>query len=263
MDRGQAVSHYIDRQAHLLTSGPLQLQHGEPITRCCSFWHIMFFRNQIIAPLLFNSAPLHYFFLPSVHVSAEKHRRSYPVKKKLRKGGRFNFFFFSGHKSMSLSRLTSRELRENQHDANWLVSCSLFYRGHFSEVRGFSGVDSLRQECVSFQTLGKKFSHVKTATNYGGSVKALMKGGDLLIESCGCTLFLKIKQHVLCTHTPHDTQALATQAALLASHPLRGMNIVFGRCKYEMLSHGKPWFESKKTLLIFLFFSEKLEILWI
>lgn len=33
-----------------------------------------------------------------------------------------------------------------------------------------------------------KRSHVKTAANYGKLVKDLMKGGDLLIESCGCIL---------------------------------------------------------------------------
>lgn len=33
-----------------------------------------------------------------------------------------------------------------------------------------------------------KRSHVKTAANYGEFVKDLMKGGDLLIESCGCIL---------------------------------------------------------------------------
>lgn len=136
---------------------------------------------------------------------------------------------------------------------------SLFCRGHFSEVGGFSGVGSLRQECVSFQTLGKKFSHVKTATNYGGFVKALMKGGDLLIESCGCALFLKIKQHVLCTHIPHDTRIqdalwLLPLKQLLASHRLQGISIVFGRCKDEMLNHDQPSRAKALSLLLFYFF---------
>lgn len=42
--------------------------------------------------------------------------------------------------------------------------------------------------------------HVKTAANYGEFVKDLMKGGDLLIESCGCILSPKISQHVFCTN---------------------------------------------------------------
>lgn len=162
---------------------------------------------------------------------------------------------------MSLSRLTSRELHENQHDANWLVMESSFYGGHFSEVQGFSGVDSLRQECVSFQTLGKKFSHVKTATNYGGSVKALMKGGDLLIESCGCALFLKIKQHVLCTHIPHDTQTrgalwlLPLKQRCLLHTLFRAWTLflenVNMKC-YLMVNHDLR--AKTLTLLIFLFF---------
>lgn len=111
-------------------------------------------------------------------------------KKKLSKGGRFVFFFFSptilwifqGWLSVNFMKITMMRI-----DSLW--TCC-FTETTFQKWGGFSGVSSLRQECVSFQTLGKKFSHVKkTATNYGGSVKALMKGGDLLIESCGCALF--------------------------------------------------------------------------
>lgn len=58
----------------------------------------MFFRNQIIAPLLFNSAPLHYFFLPSVHV--ESLAAAILSKNNVRKEGRI--FFFS-HDSAGLS----------------------------------------------------------------------------------------------------------------------------------------------------------------
>lgn len=85
--------------------------------------------------------------------------------------------------------------------------------------------------------------HVKTATNYGESVKALMKGGDLLIESCGCILSLKIKRHVLCTHIctalTNSPRAAALPLNPSASHPLKDINIVFGAGKYEMLSNGE------------------------
>lgn len=70
---------------------------------------------------------------------------------------------------------------------------------------GFSGKSSLRQECAS-----KKCSHVKTAANYGGSDKDLMKGGDLLIDSCGCALLPQIKQDLFCTHPQHNTQIQGT-----------------------------------------------------
>lgn len=130
---------------------------------------------------------------------------------------------------------------------------------------GFFGVGSLRQECVGFQTLGKKFSHMKTVTKYGGSVKALMKGGDLLIESCGCALFLKIKLHVLCTHIAHDTRVqdalwllLLKQRCLL--HTLFWALTLFledvkMKC-YLMINHDLSL--RGKTLS-----AGKLEILWI
>lgn len=36
-----------------------------------------------------------------------------------------------------------------------------------------------------------KYLHVKTTAKYAECVKTLMRGGDLLIESCGCILSLK------------------------------------------------------------------------
>lgn len=82
MDCGQAVSHYIDRHAHLSTSGLLQLQHSKPITCCCSFWHIMFFHNQIIA-LLFNPAPIHYFCSFMCTCYCRKPCQTYPLNESM------------------------------------------------------------------------------------------------------------------------------------------------------------------------------------
>lgn len=148
-----------------------------------------------------------------------------------------------------------------------------FTEATFQKWGDFLEARSLRQECVSFQTLGRDSSHVKTATNYGGSVKALMKGGDLLIESCGCALFLKIKQHVLCTRIPHGTRTQGALRLLPLKHRcllhtlFRALTLFLEDVNMKcylmvMVNHGLP-LRAKTLFLCGLFFFEKLEILWI
>lgn len=254
MDRGQAVSHYIDRQAHLLTSGPLQLQHGEPITRCCSFWHIMFFRNQIIAPLLFNSALLHYFFLPLFFYLLCMFPPKAPPQLPCQ------IFFFSTILWVFQAWLSVNIIKINM-----------------------MRIDSLWSRCFTEATF-KKWGDFLESAPYDKNVSVskflarnsrMWKQPQIMVDLSRSwwreetswlshvVVHYSSKSSRMCSaHTSarhsgsRRAVALATQAALLDSHPLLGINIVFGGCKYEMLSHGKPWsvFERKNTLLIFFFF---------
>lgn len=88
-----------------------------------------------------------------------------------------------------------------------------------------------------------KYLHVKTATKYGECVKILMKGGDILIEPCGCILCLKSTSMCFAHTSAQKTQIYnLPQLCHLAqntSHPLKDINIISGKHINEMQCNGQ------------------------
>lgn len=171
------------------------------ITRCCSFWHLMFFCNQIIA-LPLNMTP-RMFFCVSAHIAAEIlcQKCSTSIKR----------WHFCDISELCLSGVkTLQRLQTDQLETCWNPPIGKKTCIHAKDI-------SWNMFLCDKNLSDSKRSHVKTATNYWEFVKDLMKGGDLLIESCGCILSPKSAR--MCSALTSAQHSRSTARRSSAAYP--------------------------------------------
>lgn len=132
--------------------------------------------------------------------------------------------------------------RRQEKESNWKPSLNILYSSIFKSVHIW-GEDFLKHVLHDKNLSVSKYLHVKTATKYGECVKILMKGGDILIEPCGCILCLKSTSMCFALTSAQNTQIYnPPQLCHLAqntSHPLKEINIIVGKHINEMQSNGQ------------------------
>lgn len=126
-----------------------------------------------------------------------------------------------------LSAINTSKYGTQQMEKNGTLTFKLLHSSTFRSVYTCRR-DFLKRISHDKNLSVSKYLHVKTATESGECVKTLMKGGEFLIEPCGC-ISLKSTSTCCGQRSQIDTTPSPRHLAPDSSHSLKHVNIIVGR----------------------------------